>query len=101
MSLANPWALHQGPEWYTMLLYLLSYKLLVCKMCEYIQTYYKDIKSLKTARMQEETPQTVHKKMKDKLIQLIRQYTKCLFSRIDKNIATLKNDKQKALNHLK
>lgn len=99
MSLINPWAPHQGAGRYAMPLYLLEHKPLANKMREHIKKYYDKMQLAARTRTYENNPQKIHKEMKEELIQVMRQYARCLFTKIDQNIVNLEDDKNKALNH--
>lgn len=84
-----------------MLAFLLEHKPLKIKLSELAEQYYKIAQESTMQRMPENNPQTVHKKLKEDIINITKQHAKCITAKIDKTIVNLEQDRQNILNNNK
>lgn len=101
VNLANSWKLYQGPDRYTMPIFLLQHEPLEKKLLKLGKKYYDKIKRVKENGTEDSNSQKTHRRWKEKMIDTICQYAKILSAKMDKDIYQLEADRQKILNESK
>lgn len=79
--------------------FLLENKPLKAKLKELAEQYYIKSQESTIRQTSVNNPQTIHKKLKEEIVNTTRQHTKCITAKIDRIIASLEENRQDILNN--